>query len=202
MSGILAIRLHLDESGLDNGPLRVIAGSHREGRLPAEQIGSWEKENSVTCTVPRGGALVMRPVLLHASSACAIPKSRRVSRTPKKRHSPTCIVAPANRVLPVATCFTGTKLRVSVFSRTAIHAPGGWALIENLPNVLTGDRVTVELWSTEIPSPEDKAFVSLCANPFVGLVTQQCCARTNPGFGSGVQFEAGRVMRDQRGHLA
>ena len=78
MSGILAVRLHLDESGLDNGPLRVIAGSHREGRLSAERIGSWDKENSVTCIVPRGGALVMRPLLLHASSACAIPKSRRV----------------------------------------------------------------------------------------------------------------------------
>jgi len=78
MGSILAIRLHLDESGPDNGPLRVIAGSHREGRLSAEQIGGWEKENSVTCTVPKGGALLMRPLLLHASSACAIPKSRRV----------------------------------------------------------------------------------------------------------------------------
>ena len=78
MSGILAIRLHLDESRVDNGPLRVIAGSHREGRLSAEQIGSSDKEDSVTCTVPRGGALIMRPLLLHASSACAIPKSRRV----------------------------------------------------------------------------------------------------------------------------
>jgi ectoine hydroxylase-related dioxygenase (phytanoyl-CoA dioxygenase family) len=70
MSDILAIRLHLDESGIDNGPLRVIAGSHREGRLSTEQIGSWDKENSVSCTVPKGGALVMRPLLLHASSAC------------------------------------------------------------------------------------------------------------------------------------
>jgi ectoine hydroxylase-related dioxygenase (phytanoyl-CoA dioxygenase family) len=78
MSGILAIRLHLDESGLDNGPLRLIAGSHREGRLSAQQILSWQKENSITCTVPKGGALVMRPLLLHASSACTIPKSRRV----------------------------------------------------------------------------------------------------------------------------
>jgi ectoine hydroxylase-related dioxygenase (phytanoyl-CoA dioxygenase family) len=78
MSGILVIRLHLDESGLDNGPLRVVAESHRQGRLSAEQIGSWEKESSVTCTVLRGGALVMRPLLLHASSACTIPKSRRV----------------------------------------------------------------------------------------------------------------------------
>jgi ectoine hydroxylase-related dioxygenase (phytanoyl-CoA dioxygenase family) len=78
MGGILAIRLHLDESGHDNGPLRVIAGSHREGRLSAKQIGSWEKQNSVTCTVPKGGALLMRPLLLHASSACTNPKSRRV----------------------------------------------------------------------------------------------------------------------------
>jgi Phytanoyl-CoA dioxygenase (PhyH) len=65
MNGMLAIRLHLDESGLDNGPLRVIPGSHREGRLSAEQIESWGKENSVTCTVCKGGALVMRPLLLH-----------------------------------------------------------------------------------------------------------------------------------------
>jgi ectoine hydroxylase-related dioxygenase (phytanoyl-CoA dioxygenase family) len=78
MSGLLAIRLHVDESGIDNGPLRVIAGSHCKGRLSAEQIGSWSKECSVTCTVPKGGALVMRPLLLHASSSCVIPKSRRV----------------------------------------------------------------------------------------------------------------------------
>jgi len=78
MRAILAIRLHLDESGIDNGPLRVIAGSHQEGRLSAEQISSWEKENFVTCTVPQGGALLMRPLLLHASSVCANPKSRRV----------------------------------------------------------------------------------------------------------------------------
>jgi ectoine hydroxylase-related dioxygenase (phytanoyl-CoA dioxygenase family) len=78
MAGMLAIRLHLDESGCDNGPLRVIAGSHSAGRLSGERISTWSKEESVTCTVPRGGALVMRPLLLHASSASAITKSRRV----------------------------------------------------------------------------------------------------------------------------
>lgn len=78
MNGILAIRLHLDESASDNGPLRVIPGSHREGRLSAERISSWDKQESITCTVPRGGALLMRPLLLHASSACAVPKPRRV----------------------------------------------------------------------------------------------------------------------------
>ena len=77
-SGLLAIRLHVDESGIDNGPLRVIAGSHRRGRLSTEQIGKWNKETSVTCTIPKGGALVMRPLLLHASPSCALPKPRRV----------------------------------------------------------------------------------------------------------------------------
>ena len=79
VSGLLAIRLHLDDSGIDNGPLRVITGSHRQGRFSTEQIGRWDKEKFVTCSVPKGGALVMRPLLLHASSACATPKSRRVS---------------------------------------------------------------------------------------------------------------------------
>jgi len=78
VSGLLAIRLHLDDSGIDNGPLRVITGSHRQGRFSTEQIGRWDKEKFVTCSVPKGGALVMRPLLLHASSACATPKSRRV----------------------------------------------------------------------------------------------------------------------------
>jgi len=78
MNDMLAIRLHLDESALDNGPLRVIAGSHTKGRLYHEQIASYENQNSLTCTVARGGALVMRPLLLHASSACDVPKSRRV----------------------------------------------------------------------------------------------------------------------------
>ncbi len=78
MTGMLSIRLHLDKSGLDNGPLRVISGSHRDGRLSAEEIARSEKGNCVTCVVPRGGALLMRPLLLHASSACFIPKPRRV----------------------------------------------------------------------------------------------------------------------------
>lgn len=75
---VLAIRLHLDESGPDNGPLRVVPGSHKQGRLSAEKVAEWQKAKSVVCTVPRGGALLMRPLLLHASSACVAPKPRRV----------------------------------------------------------------------------------------------------------------------------
>jgi ectoine hydroxylase-related dioxygenase (phytanoyl-CoA dioxygenase family) len=78
MSGMLAIRLHLDESGPDNGPLRVIPGSHKQGRLSAKQLASLRKEAAVTCCVPKGGALLMRPMLIHASSRCVIQKPRRV----------------------------------------------------------------------------------------------------------------------------
>lgn len=78
LSRILAVRLHLDESGPDNGPLRVIPGSQKQGRLSEERVAAWPKTDSFTCTVPRGGALLMRPLLLHSSSACGVPKPRRV----------------------------------------------------------------------------------------------------------------------------
>jgi ectoine hydroxylase-related dioxygenase (phytanoyl-CoA dioxygenase family) len=78
MSRILAIRLHLDESGEENGPLRVIPGSHRHGRFSAKEVAEWSRRDSRSCLVPRGGALLMRPLALHASSASLVPKPRRV----------------------------------------------------------------------------------------------------------------------------
>ncbi len=78
MAKMLAIRLHLDESHDGNGPLRVVPGSHKAGCLSAEQIAAWRERPSVICTVPRGGALLMRPLLVHASSSSAKAEPRRV----------------------------------------------------------------------------------------------------------------------------
>jgi hypothetical protein len=78
LNRVLAIRIHLDESGPDNGPLRVVAGSHKQGRLSLRKVEAWSKKDGIVCTIPRGGALLMRPLLLHSSSACIIPKPRRV----------------------------------------------------------------------------------------------------------------------------
>lgn len=76
---MLTVRLHLDDSGTDNGPLRVLPGSHRHGRLDHEDIGNWKtRGGEAICVVPCGGALVMRPLLLHASSAASQPGHRRV----------------------------------------------------------------------------------------------------------------------------
>ena len=76
---MLTIRLHLDDCNADNGPLEVLRGSHRDGRLDAAAIQSWRKRTDpVPCVVPRGGAIVFRPLLLHASRSARRPERRRV----------------------------------------------------------------------------------------------------------------------------
>jgi ectoine hydroxylase-related dioxygenase (phytanoyl-CoA dioxygenase family) len=76
---VVAIRLHLDDTGADNGPLRVLPGTHRLGRTAETEIESLRQRiPEVVCTVPAGGAMAMRPLLLHASSAAVSPSRRRV----------------------------------------------------------------------------------------------------------------------------
>ena len=78
MAKMLVIRLHLDESNEDNGPLRVIPGSHEAGCLAPEGVAAWRERPSIICTVPKGGAILMRPPLVHASSSCSKAEPRRV----------------------------------------------------------------------------------------------------------------------------
>lgn len=76
---MVAVRLHLDPCGPDNGPVRVLPGSHRAGKLSADGIEAARAHfESGTCVVPRGGLLVMRPLLVHASSPATVPHHRRV----------------------------------------------------------------------------------------------------------------------------
>jgi ectoine hydroxylase-related dioxygenase (phytanoyl-CoA dioxygenase family) len=76
---MLAVRIHLDDCGEDAGPLRVLPGSHRHGRLDAEQIADWRLRGPArSCLLPCGGVLLMRPLLLHASSPARTPSHRRV----------------------------------------------------------------------------------------------------------------------------
>ena len=79
MKNMLAVRIHLDDCDETNGALRVVPGSHRSGRLTEQQIESMCKAvPGVPCLVGRGGALLIRPLLLHASSAAQSPGHRRV----------------------------------------------------------------------------------------------------------------------------
>ncbi len=76
---MVALRVHLDDCGSENGPLRVLPGSHRLGKLDEAQIEHWRQTTAeVSCCAAHGDVLLMRPLLLHASSPAKSPSHRRV----------------------------------------------------------------------------------------------------------------------------
>ncbi|SRR5713101_4910084 len=76
---VVALRVHLDDSAVTNGPLRVLPGTHTLGVLTDEEIYRLSKEvASFDCPVPRGGVLAMRPLIVHASSKSQVENPRRV----------------------------------------------------------------------------------------------------------------------------
>lgn len=79
LASSLAVRVHLDPCPADSGALRVLPGSHRWGRIDAERIATLDKrEREVVCEAEAGDAILMRPLLLHASSKARAPNGRRV----------------------------------------------------------------------------------------------------------------------------
>jgi ectoine hydroxylase-related dioxygenase (phytanoyl-CoA dioxygenase family) len=79
LDNMLALRLHLDDCNASNGALRLIPGSHRDGRLDEAATEAWKARNTgLRCDVQAGGVLLMRPLILHASSAGDSPAQRRV----------------------------------------------------------------------------------------------------------------------------
>jgi hypothetical protein len=76
---LVAVRVHLDECPAENGALRVVQGSHSEGRVDRERAETLRLQNGETVVpVARDGVLVMRPMLLHASHKANTPAQRRV----------------------------------------------------------------------------------------------------------------------------
>ncbi|HEX8915702.1 MAG TPA: phytanoyl-CoA dioxygenase family protein, partial [Humisphaera sp.] len=76
---MVTVRVHLDDCGEANGPLQVLPGSHAAGALSPEQVADWRgRVPPVPCLVPAGGAVVMRPLILHASSPATAAGRRRV----------------------------------------------------------------------------------------------------------------------------
>lgn len=76
---LVAVRLHIDDCALADGALRVVPGSHTSGRLKeANVIEARERFGETVCEVARGGALVLKPLLLHASSKASGSSRRRV----------------------------------------------------------------------------------------------------------------------------
>lgn len=79
LASSLAVRLHVDACPVESGALRVVPGSHRLGRIDAKRIAAIDKRGrEVICDADAGDAILMRPLLLHASSKARAPNGRRV----------------------------------------------------------------------------------------------------------------------------
>ena len=70
-------QLHLDDCGPQDGPLRVVPGTHH-ATLTDDEVSAATHGGFITCVARRGDVLLMRPLLLHSSLKAASPSRRRV----------------------------------------------------------------------------------------------------------------------------
>lgn len=76
---VLALRLHLDDSTEENGPLRVIPGTHGIGVLSDAEIERHTTyQQPVDCLAARGAVIAMRPLVIHAWSKSRSQALRRI----------------------------------------------------------------------------------------------------------------------------
>lgn len=79
LARLVAVRLHIDPCAESDGPLAVVPGSHRLGRLDeAAAVRQRSERGTVACIAAPGDALFMRPLLLHLSSKASGASRRRV----------------------------------------------------------------------------------------------------------------------------
>jgi ectoine hydroxylase-related dioxygenase (phytanoyl-CoA dioxygenase family) len=79
LADLTAVRLSLDPCDSQNGPLRVAPGTHNEGIIPTGQIVERvSRAGEIICTNNAGDLMLMKPLLLHASSQATSPRHRRV----------------------------------------------------------------------------------------------------------------------------
>lgn len=76
---IVVIRIHLDACGPDNGPLRVIPRSHRDGLVESSATSRMVEQGPIVeCCTDLGGVVGMRPHTVHSSPRATQPSRRRV----------------------------------------------------------------------------------------------------------------------------
>jgi ectoine hydroxylase-related dioxygenase (phytanoyl-CoA dioxygenase family) len=78
LDAMLTVRLHLDDCGEANGSLLVVPGSHRHGIVSGPLDTDRFERERVSCVVHAGGAVLMKPLLIHASRKAAVATHRRV----------------------------------------------------------------------------------------------------------------------------
>ena len=79
LESLISVRVHLDHNDAQNGSLRVIPRSHRQGRLSKSTVREhYRSLDEIVCIVAERSALVFKPLLLHASSKSRSASPRRV----------------------------------------------------------------------------------------------------------------------------
>jgi hypothetical protein len=79
LENMITLRLHLDDTDESNGALKVLPGSHCHGRLDALEIERLRAATSEEiCRANKGDALLMRPLILHASGRSTSGGHRRI----------------------------------------------------------------------------------------------------------------------------
>lgn len=79
LTPVPALRIHFDDSNHENGPLRVLPGTHNYGVLSDDEFGEFSTRVApVECLAPKGGVVAMRPLLIHSSSKLRSDMPRRV----------------------------------------------------------------------------------------------------------------------------
>lgn len=71
------IRIHIDKTTKENGALKVLNKSHKKGIVRIDTI-EVENETETICEVEKGGIMIMRPLLFHASNKTTNNERRRV----------------------------------------------------------------------------------------------------------------------------
>jgi ectoine hydroxylase-related dioxygenase (phytanoyl-CoA dioxygenase family) len=76
LESMLTLRIAIDPAGEDSGPLLVLPGSHHAD--PREPLPSLDDPNWRACLTDPGDAVLMRPLLGHASRRAVRPSRRRI----------------------------------------------------------------------------------------------------------------------------
>jgi len=77
LENMVTLRIHLDDCDASNGALKVVPASHLAGVLSPGELPA-RTGNATVCEVPAGGAMLMKPLLLHASNRSTSARPRRV----------------------------------------------------------------------------------------------------------------------------
>jgi hypothetical protein len=76
---MVTLRLHLDDCGPSNAPLLIAPGSHRLGKVPADEAAAAARRTRpIACLARAGDVWAYATSILHASERAAAPARRRV----------------------------------------------------------------------------------------------------------------------------